>query len=140
MGENEEEKGFKIVDRRHSTEEAEEKQSEPSKSTDAPMGDKSTDAPMGETPEVKRGPQAVPEIDFKTFVLSLSTSALLHFGEIPDPVTNEKEINLPLARQSIDILTMLQEKTKGNLNKEEEDLLENILYNLRMKYIEESKK
>ena len=131
MGENEEEKGFKIVDRRLSTEEAEEKQSEPSKSTDAPVG---------ETPEVEKGPQALPEIDFKTFVLSLSTSALYHFGDIPDPVTNEKEINLPLARQSIDILAMLQEKTKGNLNKEEEDLLENILYNLRMKYIEESKK
>ncbi len=131
MGENEEEKGFKIVDRRLSTEETEEKQPEPSKSTDAPTG---------EISEKEMGPQAIPEIDFKTFVLSLSTSALFHFGAIPDPVTNEKEINLPLAQQSIDILSMLQEKTKGNLDKEEEDLLENILYNLRMKYVEESKK
>lgn len=82
----------------------------------------------------------LPEITFSSFILSLSTSALLHFGEISDPISNKKEKNLPLAKQTIDLLGILKEKTKGNLSKDEENLLDNILFNLRMKYVEEVKK
>jgi len=72
---------------------------------------------------------------FSTFLLSLSTSVLVCLGELPDPVSNEKSTNLPLAKQTIGIIEMLNEKTKGNLNEEEEKLIESILYDLRMKYI-----
>ena len=80
---------------------------------------------------------SVPEINFSSFVLSLSTSVLYHFGEVPDPVTNKKQRNLMLAKQSIDILGILKEKTAGNLSKEEESLLTNLLYDLRMRYVKE---
>jgi hypothetical protein len=76
-------------------------------------------------------------IDFSTFVLSLSQAVLLHLGELEDPETGQASPNLPLARQSIDLLSMLQEKTRGNLTEEEGKLLENLLYDLRMKYVAE---
>lgn len=75
------------------------------------------------------------EFGFSTFVLSLSTSALVHLGELPDPITNKKEVNLQLAKQTISIIEMLKEKTKGNLTKEEESLLDNVLYDIRLKFI-----
>jgi hypothetical protein len=81
-----------------------------------------------------------PEINFASFVLSLSSSALYHFGEIPDPVTSKKERNLLLAKQTIDILGILKEKTAGNLTKEEDALLSNLLYDLRMRYVRETEK
>ncbi|MBU2590844.1 MAG: DUF1844 domain-containing protein [Nitrospinota bacterium] len=76
------------------------------------------------------------KIDFSTFILSMSSSVFLHFGEIPNPETGVKEKNLPVAKQTIDIISMLQEKTKGNLSDDENKLLENILYELRMRYME----
>ena len=72
---------------------------------------------------------------FSTFLLSLSTSVLVCLGELPDPMKNEKSTNLPLAKQTIGIIEMLKEKTKGNLTEEEDRLIESILYDLRMKYI-----
>lgn len=77
----------------------------------------------------------LPEVNFATFVFSLSTSALMNLGELPDPQTRQVSKNLSLAKQTIDILGMLQEKTKGNLDGEEENLLSNLLYELRMKYV-----
>jgi hypothetical protein len=81
----------------------------------------------------------LPEINFASFIISLSSSALFHFGEIPDPATNQKQRNLPLAKQTIDILGLLKEKTKGNLDREENQLLESLLYDLRMRYVEHLK-
>jgi hypothetical protein len=75
-------------------------------------------------------------LNFSALILSLSTSVLVNLGELPDPVSNEKEINLPLAKQSISIIEMLKEKTKGNLTQDEERLIGNMLYDLRMKYVE----
>ena len=80
-----------------------------------------------------------PEIDFSSFVFSLSTSALLHLGEVPDPVTGKTEKDLPLAKQTIDILGMLQDKTRGNLTADEGKLLENLLADLRWRYVREAK-
>jgi hypothetical protein len=79
------------------------------------------------------------EFGFSTFILSLSTSALVHLGELPDPITNKKEINLQLAKQTISIIEMLKEKTKGNLTKEEGSLLDNVLYDVRLKYLNQAK-
>ncbi len=76
----------------------------------------------------------LPEIDFAAFVLSLATSAQINMGSVPHPDTHQSSQNLPAAKQMIDILGMLKEKTKGNLDKEEEKLLDQVLYNLRMHY------
>jgi len=81
----------------------------------------------------------LPEITFSSFILSLSSSALFHFGEIPDPVTNNKQKNIELAKQTIDILGLLEKKTVNNLEKDEANLLENLLYDLRMRYVNETK-
>ena len=79
----------------------------------------------------------LPEINFATFIFSLNHSVLVHLGVMDDPSTGKKVKNLPLAKQTIDILGMLEEKTKGNLTEDEEKMLKNILYDLRMIYIKE---
>lgn len=82
---------------------------------------------------------AFPAVDFSTFVLSLAHSALVHLGVAPDPATGkEHPPSLPLARQTIDLVSLLADKTKGNLTGEEERLLEQLLYDLRLRYVEVS--
>jgi Domain of unknown function (DUF1844) len=78
-------------------------------------------------------------VSFADLVLMLATMAAVHFGEIGDPVTGEKQTNLPVAGQMIDLLTVLQQKTKGNLEAEEGQLIENVLYELRLRFIDASK-
>ena len=121
-----EEKGFTIKDKRFFT--SDERPKEEPKASEK------------KTESAKKESVPLPEVSFSSFILSLSSSALLHFGEIPDPVTNKKEKNLPMAKQTIDILAILKEKTKGNLTKDEEALLDNILYDLRLRYVAEVKK
>jgi hypothetical protein len=94
------------------------------------QAESSSDKSQDETP--------LPEINFPTFVVSLNASALLHLGAIEDPTTGQTDKNLPMAKQTIDILSMLEEKTAGNLTTEEENLLKNILYDLRIIYVKES--
>jgi hypothetical protein len=86
-----------------------------------------------------QGDDSLPHVDFTTFVLSLSHSALMHLGEAPSPETGAIEENLALARQTIDLVGMLEEKTKGNLTGDEERLVAQILFDLRMRYVERSK-
>ena len=81
----------------------------------------------------------LPEINFATFIFSLNHSVLVHLGVMEDPSTGKKVKNLPIAKQTIDILGMLEEKTRGNLDNDEEKMLKNILYDLRMIYIKEKK-
>ena len=78
-----------------------------------------------------------PQVTFTNFVLSLSTSALFHFGDFPDTEGGKTEKNLPAAKQTIDILDMLNEKTKGNLNENENNLIQGALYELKMRYVKE---
>ena len=79
----------------------------------------------------------LPQIDFSTFILSLSTSAFYQMGLVPGPDgTKAPEPNRVLARQTIDTLEMLQEKTRGNLDPQEMKLFENLLYELRMRFVE----
>jgi hypothetical protein len=85
--------------------------------------------------ESREGP---PPINFAAFVLSLAHTAAMHFGDVPDPA-GRTEANLPAAQQMIDILALLEEKTRGNLTAEERQLLDQLLYELRMRYIEAEK-
>ena len=84
--------------------------------------------------------EALPGIDFATFIMSLSHSAVLHLGEVPHPETDKVEQNLALARQTIDLLGVLEEKTKGNLTGDEERMLTQVLFDLRMRFVEVQKK
>lgn len=83
-----------------------------------------------------------PTLDFNALVLSLGSSAIVHLGEAPDPTTGQKreKPELSLAQQSIDLLAVLQEKTRGNLTDEEARFLDNILYDLRMLYVQVSQR
>jgi hypothetical protein len=83
--------------------------------------------------------EALPDIDFATFILSLSHSALVHLGDAPNPASGKTEVSLPLARQTIDLLCLLQDKSKGNLTGEEERILDQALFDLRMRYVEVAK-
>ncbi len=76
-------------------------------------------------------------ISFVGFVLSLAHTAAVHFGDIPDPVSGDKgEVNLPAAGQMIEILSLIEEKTRGNLTPEERQLMEQLLYELRLRFVE----
>jgi hypothetical protein len=81
-----------------------------------------------------------PEVSFIAFIFSLASNAAVHFGDLPDPLTNEKrEADLEAAAQLIDILAMLEEKTRGNLTAEERQLMDQVLFELRMRFVEAKK-
>jgi len=125
----EEQKGFVIKDKRFSAKK--EETPEPQAKKETGPGEAS-----GEDTFTQEGP--LPEIDFTHFVFSISTSALIQLGEVQDPFTQKTAKNLPLAKQTIDLIGMLKEKTKGNLSPEEEKLIESVLYDLRMRYVKAS--
>jgi hypothetical protein len=142
MAEKEEDKGFVVKDRRRFTDEAEaeEKKGQTQEKAASSAGEPKS-ATGGETPgkkEQAKGP--FPEVSLATFIFSLSSSALVHLGEIPEPETNVSSVDLPMAKQIIDTLGMLMEKTKGNLDQDEDKLLKAVLYDLRMRYIQKSGK
>jgi hypothetical protein len=79
------------------------------------------------------------DLSFTTFVVSLASSAAIHFGDLPDPSTGQPaEVNLEGAAQMIDILALLEEKTRGNLTLEERQVLEQVLYELRLRFVDAS--
>ena len=88
---------------------------------------------------VSESPGRAP-VSFVAFILSLASNAAVHFGDLPDPMTNQRrELDLDAAAQLIEIIAMLEEKTRGNLSMEERQLLEQILYELRLRYVEATK-
>ena len=130
--------GFKVQDRRIFSEDGELRadRSEMA-SKDAAKGSTGTDvreAPPGRPPQ----PPGEAEVDFSGFVLSLATTGMMHLGAIPDPVTGKKEANLPGAKQMIGILTVLREKTRGNLSNEESKLLDSLIYEMQMGVMSQS--
>jgi Domain of unknown function (DUF1844) len=130
-------KGFTVQDRRRFSESGELRPD--SQPQAAPEGEKPTSS--DETQETAKKDEApLPEINFSTFVISLSTQALMHLGEIANPLTGQIEADTAVAKQMIDIIGMLREKTRGNLNAGEDRLIEDILFDLRMKYVEAVKK
>ena len=133
-------KGFVIRDRRRFTEDGEQKEKAAEEKTEHPeskpeeeekVESKASQQPAEEAP--------LPEINFSTFIFSLNTSALLHLGEYPDPATGKQQEDLPMAKQTIDLIGMLEEKTRGNLTPDEENLLKHILYDLRLRYVQKTK-
>lgn len=99
---------------------------------------KAREAKEPEEEAEKAGPLPM-EMDFSLFISGLGMQALMGLGEITDPLTKKKEVNLDQAKQTIDILSMLKGKTEGNLTDEESKILDNLLYELRMKYIDKVK-
>ena len=79
--------------------------------------------------------QVRPTVDFTSFILSLSGSVLVNLGEVPDPSSGKREVNAELARQTIDVLALIVEKTKGNLTPEEQGLMDNLLPDLKIRYL-----
>jgi hypothetical protein len=128
--EEQEEPGFTVTDKRSFTVEGERRQEEDEKAPQ-PADSPAADAPDAAESIIGEGPQ----IDFPSYLLSYYTQGLVLLGEVPNPMTNKKEQDMEGARHTIDILSMLQDKTKGNLSKEEDQLLDSVLYELRMKFM-----
>ncbi|MCE5212357.1 MAG: DUF1844 domain-containing protein [Deltaproteobacteria bacterium] len=130
MEEKKKDSGFVVKDKRHFGESAEEKPQEEIKTAAAEdKKEKSRQAPDNE--------DNYPPVNFTNFVLSLSTSALFHFGDFAESEGAAPQKNLPAVKQTIDILDMLNEKTKGNLDQNESSLIQGILYELKMRYVKE---
>jgi hypothetical protein len=134
-----ENKGFTVQDRRRFSPETGEARDDAAETKESATQASPQAAPAQEAAEAARS-NALPEIDFSTFVISLSTQALMHLGEIANPVSGKIEADISVAKQMIDILGMLKDKTRGNLNSNEDQLMEGILFDLRMKYVEAVKK
>ena len=117
-----EEKGFVIKDKRFFSEEGEKKDKREKKES--------------KTEQKRKVP--LPEISFNGLIFSLSSSALIYLGEVPDPNTNRKTKDLELAKHTIDTISMLKEKTKGNLTEEEEKFVDSVLADLRWRYVKAS--
>jgi hypothetical protein len=137
---DEEKKGFVVKDRRLFDESGAARQEEvkpaEAKKPEAPRPEPSPSPTAEQTaPGKEQGP--LPEVDFAGFILSLSTTAMYHFGDFPDPVTKAASRNLPAAKQTIDLLSILKTKTEGNLAEDEKQLLEGVLYELRMRFVTE---
>ena len=142
MGEENKEKGFVIKDRRLFNESGAVRADEGLKAEEkkpAPGVEEPKTPPEEKAPPEQDEP-AFPEINFTGFIFSLSTTAMYHFGDFPDPVTKETKRNLPAAKQTIDILSILKTKTEGNLDEDEKQLLDGILFELRMRFVKEMSK
>ena len=125
-------KGFVIKDRRSLDEEGELKEKAVDEETEK-MEEKREEARQDES-----GRAPLPQVNFNSLIFSLSSSALLHLGEIPDPNTGETKQDLALAKHTIDTIAMLKEKTKGNLTEEEQKFVDSILTDLRWQYVKKS--
>ena len=110
--------------------------SEGQERSDAPPKDEPKEQPKERPKDEAR---SLPPMDFSTFILSLATSAQFHLGLVPNPATGKQEKRLPLAKETIDLIELLKGKTEGNLNDEEAKLIEHVLYDLRMMYVEMNK-
>ena len=134
MGDSDAKGGFKVTDRRGFAEGGEPR---------AQGGAEPAPPPPATAAEIGPAPAGVsanlPAVDFHTFVLSLGSSALLHLGELEHPDVGAPRKDLSLAKHTIDILVMLEEKTKGNLTPGEEKLIGSLLYDLRLRYVEAQK-
>jgi hypothetical protein len=144
-------RGFKVEDRRRFSTEGELKPDQGGSSDEvaAPSATAREEPARASQPMPSSAPadasplasdaEAPDEPTFAAFIVSLYTQAMILLGEIPDPATREPVHDLPAAQQIIDIIGMLQEKTSGNLDKDEAGLLESTLYDLRMKFVEASR-
>ena len=144
MTDSEEDKrsSFKVSDRRLFTPEGEVRAGMEEKAESDPTDARRPPIPEA-VPELKAEPEPQGDAEsmtFASFLLSLATTGMVHLGEIPEPTTGQPMENLQAAGQMIDLLSLLQEKTSGNLSGEEAQLLEGLLYELRMKFLSKAPK
>jgi hypothetical protein len=133
MTKEQEEQAFRITDKRGFKENGEARDQENSVKGEEKRADEPA-ASAGNGPSNQEVPPRSP-IDFPSYLLSYYTQGLVLLGEVPNPYTNKKEEDVEGARHIVDLLSMLEQKTKGNLSKEEEQLLDSVLYELRMKFM-----
>ena len=126
MEDRDDKPGFTVTDRRRFTDEG--------AARDATAKPEATPEPESAA-TASSGPSDLEPVTFSTFVLGLSTQALMHLGEIESPIAGGVERNLDAAKDVIDVLGILREKTRNNLELAEERLLDSILYDLRMRYV-----
>jgi Domain of unknown function (DUF1844) len=136
MDEEQGEKSFTVSDKRFSarSESGQERPSETPRSTPS-------SAERGPQTQPREGPQSTPgqeEVNFASFLISLGTQAFMHLGELPNPMTKQREKDLPAAKHMIDLLGILEAKTKGNLADDEERLLRQLLFDLRLRFVRET--
>lgn len=136
MNDGKEEKGFVIKDKRIFDESGEARGEDLKK--EATTGDEKSEKISPEkNGQASTQEEYFPEVTFSSFVLSLSTTIMYHLGDFPDPETKRANKNLAAAKQTIDMLSMIRNKTAGNLDTDEKQLLEGILYELMMRYVKE---
>jgi hypothetical protein len=133
MEEKKKDSGFVVKDKRLFDESGKERPQEEARSSTVEEKPKVQDS----SPTEPKQESDYPQVTFTNFVLSLSTSALFHFGDFAESEGAAPQKNLPAAKQTIDILDMLNEKTKGNLDKNESSLIQGVLYELKMRYVKE---
>ena len=136
MDEEQGEKSFTVSDKRFSAR-SESGQERPSETPRASTSSAERESPR----QPQEGPQSVPgqeDINFTSFVISLGSQAFMHLGEIPNPLTKQREKDLPAAKHMIDLLGILEVKTKGNLADDEERLLRQLLFDLRLRFVRET--
>lgn len=137
--EEKKEGGFQVKDRRRFNADGTAKEGAPPEEATVKAAPAPTPKPNPTQPKPEAGPRAPSpegEINFPTFVLSLASSIQISLGLVPHPATGRPQMNLAAAKQSIDILGMLETKTKGNLTPDEAHLLQQVLFELRMQYVE----
>ncbi len=142
MNEHEEEKSFSFVDkRRRNDEPGEETMGEivDDKPQSEPAPEEGKTSPATDVDTADQPSQKAPPLDFGGFIISLYSTAIYHLGGFQDPVSGKTSLNLDLAKQNIDIIGIIEEKTRGNLTQDEERLVKQTLYDLRMKFIEAQK-
>lgn len=150
MADREKKEPIKVTDRRSFTMEGERRAPE---GTETPSSDASTTTSSGTSrvqgegfelrrPQQPDAPSSAPPsaqaVDFSSFILSLTSTAFIHLGEMEDPVTHKVEVHLEAARQMIDIIDMLHQKAKGNLDHREEEFISGVLFELKMRYAEKA--
>ena len=107
-----------------------------------PTGERKSETPVapeedaGSSRPAQESTRSLPPADFATLVLSLGSSAVMYLGQSEGPDGKRPASNLPMAKHAIDLLTVLEDKTKGNLSSEEEQILESLLLDLRLRYVE----
>lgn len=128
---------IKVRDRRTAAEESPSGSSAPRSSTaeERKAQERVYSEVAGSCEEPEASERMLPPVDFSTLVISFAQSALVHLGELAHPETGKPMRDLTFARHNIDLLGMLQDKTRGNLDTDEQKLIENLLYDLRMKYV-----
>jgi hypothetical protein len=134
-----EDKGYKVEDRRFLHKSEEEKARIKEEEAARQEAGAAAQEAFKKSAREAQDEMPLPEITFASFLISLSSSAFIHLGDIPDPVTGETKKDLSLAKQTIDLLGLLREKTHNNLQEDEERLFDHLLYDLRMRFVKETR-